>query len=257
MIESLQNTRLCETSVQWQSGKAEPREPRVGGDSTSGRFNPPNKQWPNRFDNAHAQTTLDQRCSISIEDERRTIFKHSTCPNHPKTACSSTASSPAQQLWRRPAEAHRHLQTPRVPRPVQPEHTPDAPCIRRCPRWPALRNRSHRIRRNCLQCLGWILQPHARRQRQTEPAARRLIFDKLLYFHVPSSDVKHPVYPDFANWAFPHDNLPPSWPRAPASDDDALDTDELRAPPSSSTLTAAVLRRDKVCVISGQRDCVE
>jgi len=84
-----------------------------------------------------------------------------------------------------------------------------------------------------------------------------LIFDKVLYFHVPSSDAKYPVYPDFANWAFPHDDLPPSWPRAPASDDDALDTDELRAPPSSSTLTAAVLRRDKTCVISGQRDCVE
>ncbi|KEQ57882.1 uncharacterized protein M437DRAFT_29481, partial [Aureobasidium melanogenum CBS 110374] len=83
-----------------------------------------------------------------------------------------------------------------------------------------------------------------------------LIFDKVLYFHVPSSDVKYPVYPDFANWAFPHDDLPPSWPRAP-SDDDALDTDVLRAPPSSSTLTAAVLRRDKACVISGQRDCVE
>ncbi|THW85534.1 hypothetical protein D6D17_09181 [Aureobasidium pullulans] len=84
-----------------------------------------------------------------------------------------------------------------------------------------------------------------------------LILDKVLYFHVPSSDAKYPVYPDFANWAFPHDDLPPSWPRAPASDDDASDTDELRAPPSSSTLTAAVLRRDKTCVISGQRDCVE
>ncbi|THY38487.1 hypothetical protein D6C98_10355 [Aureobasidium pullulans] len=76
-----------------------------------------------------------------------------------------------------------------------------------------------------------------------------LILDKVLYFHVPSSDAKYP--------AFPYDDLPPSWPRAPASDDDALDTDELRAPPSSSTLTAAVLRRDKTCVISGQRDCVE
>jgi hypothetical protein len=84
-----------------------------------------------------------------------------------------------------------------------------------------------------------------------------LIFDKVLYFHVPSGDAKYPVYPDFANWAFPHGDLPPSWPRAPASDDDTLDTAELRAPPSSSTLTAAVLRRDKACVISGQRDCVE
>ena len=88
-----------------------------------------------------------------------------------------------------------------------------------------------------------------------------LIFDKVLYFHVPSSDAKYPVYPDFANWAFPHDNLPPNWPRAPAfNNDDALadaGADELRAPPSSSTLTAAVLRRDKACVISGQRDCVE
>ncbi|KAG9659992.1 hypothetical protein KCU76_g19642, partial [Aureobasidium melanogenum] len=84
-----------------------------------------------------------------------------------------------------------------------------------------------------------------------------LIFDKVLYFHVPSGDAKYLVYPDFANWAFPHGDLPPSWPRAPASYDDTLDTDELRAPPSSSTLTAAVLRRDKACVISDQRDCVE
>ncbi|THY15396.1 hypothetical protein D6D01_07908 [Aureobasidium pullulans] len=69
-----------------------------------------------------------------------------------------------------------------------------------------------------------------------------LILDKVLYFYVPSSDAKYPMYPDFANWAFPHDDLPPSWPRAPASDDDALDTNELRAPPSSSTLTAALVR---------------
>ncbi|CAD0046472.1 unnamed protein product [Aureobasidium pullulans] len=26
-----------------------------------------------------------------------------------------------------------------------------------------------------------------------------LILDKVLYFHVPSSDAKYPVYPDFAN----------------------------------------------------------
>jgi hypothetical protein len=90
-----------------------------------------------------------------------------------------------------------------------------------------------------------------------------LIFDKVLYFHVPSSGAKYPVYPDFANWAFPHDNLPPNWPRAPASDDDdalagaGAGADELRAPPSSSTLTAAILRRDKACVISGQTDCAE
>jgi hypothetical protein len=57
-----------------------------------------------------------------------------------------------------------------------------------------------------------------------------LIFDKVLYFHVRWSDAKHPVYLDFAKWAFPHDDLPSSWPRAPASDEDALDTDELRAP---------------------------
>ncbi|TKA59822.1 hypothetical protein B0A49_14042 [Cryomyces minteri] len=82
-----------------------------------------------------------------------------------------------------------------------------------------------------------------------------LLVDRILYFHVPTDTGKYPVYPNFDNWAFPHDNLPPQWPSAVQSE--GAGVDELVAPPSSSTLTAAVLRRDKACLISKQRDCVE
>ncbi|GAB7354924.1 hypothetical protein MBLNU459_g5549t1 [Dothideomycetes sp. NU459] len=82
-----------------------------------------------------------------------------------------------------------------------------------------------------------------------------LLVDRVLYFHVPSSTGRYPIYPDFDNWAFPHDNLPPHWPSAVRSEDGP--TDQLGAPPSSSTLTAAVLRRDKACIVSKLRDGVE
>ncbi|KAJ9633805.1 hypothetical protein H2199_009218 [Coniosporium tulheliwenetii] len=82
-----------------------------------------------------------------------------------------------------------------------------------------------------------------------------LLLDRVFYFHVPTGTGKYPVYPNFDNWAFPHDDLPPHWPSAVRSEGEGVD--ELGAPPSSSTLTAAVLRRDKACVISKQGDCVE
>lgn len=82
-----------------------------------------------------------------------------------------------------------------------------------------------------------------------------LLLDRVLYFHVPTGTGKYPVYPNFDNWAFPHDDLPPHWP--PEMGSEREEVEELGAPPSVSTLTAAVLRRDKACVISKQRDCVE
>ncbi|KAK4977389.1 hypothetical protein LTR66_010734 [Elasticomyces elasticus] len=82
-----------------------------------------------------------------------------------------------------------------------------------------------------------------------------LLVDRVLYYHVPADTGKYPVYPNFDNWAFPHDDLPPQWPSAVRSEGDGDDV--TGAPPSSSTLTAAVLRRDKACVISKQGDCVE
>ncbi|KAK5015469.1 hypothetical protein LTR60_002859 [Cryomyces antarcticus] len=82
-----------------------------------------------------------------------------------------------------------------------------------------------------------------------------LLVDRVLYFHVPTDIDKYPVYPNFDNWAFPHDDLPPQWPSAVRSEGEG--DDDLKAPPSSSTLTAAMLRRDRACIVSKQGDCVE
>lgn len=82
-----------------------------------------------------------------------------------------------------------------------------------------------------------------------------LLTERAYYFHVPTETAKYPVYPSFEHWAFPHDNLPPYWLSAVQPDHES-DID-LAAPPSSSTLTAAVLRRDKSCLVTKQGDCIE
>ncbi|KAK5140167.1 hypothetical protein LTR04_003128, partial [Oleoguttula sp. CCFEE 6159] len=93
-----------------------------------------------------------------------------------------------------------------------------------------------------------------------------LLCGKNYYFHVPrvandspSEDTtyKYPIYPSFEHWAFPHNNLPPTWsPPVQSPGEDSEDNTPF-APPSASNLTTAVLRRDKSCRITNHRDYVE
>lgn len=101
-----------------------------------------------------------------------------------------------------------------------------------------------------------------------------LLSEKSYYFHVPQSSppqappsslqppldhFKYPLCFSFEHWPFPHGNLPPAWSET-TSVGHAISTEENRlvvAPPSSSTLTSAVLDRDGGCLMTGSRDCVE
>jgi hypothetical protein len=84
-----------------------------------------------------------------------------------------------------------------------------------------------------------------------------LLTETEYFFHVPRpadapSEWKYPIYPTFNDWAFPH-TLPPTWPRTERSDSDA----SVDNAPASSSVSSAVLQRDRACVVSADGDGAE
>ncbi|KAK4984655.1 hypothetical protein LTR66_008419 [Elasticomyces elasticus] len=76
------------------------------------------------------------------------------------------------------------------------------------------------------------------------------------YFQIPGQEnTRYPVYPNFAHWAFPHDDLPPNWPDE--LDDDAENSSPPRPPPSASGISQAVQRRDDGCLITHHHDFLQ
>ena len=71
---------------------------------------------------------------------------------------------------------------------------------------------------------------------------------KYYFFHPDIENEVYPIYRSFADWSFPHDNLPAEW-----SDMNAADAENDSAPPSASGLTAFVSARDKCCRVSEKR----
>jgi hypothetical protein len=88
------------------------------------------------------------------------------------------------------------------------------------------------------------------------------------YFHVPrplttpncldSDDnyYRYPIYPSFQHWAFPHRNVPSQWRGFDRNDSDTT-LGGIVNTPSVSSASAAVINRDKSCVISKNRDYIE
>ncbi|KAF1958532.1 hypothetical protein CC80DRAFT_557889 [Byssothecium circinans] len=90
------------------------------------------------------------------------------------------------------------------------------------------------------------------------------------YFHVPRPSTtpsttstappdagdhyKYPVYPSFQHWAFPHRQIPIPW--CGQIESDTL-TGATTNTPSISSVGAAVINRDKSCVVSKYRDYIE
>lgn len=80
--------------------------------------------------------------------------------------------------------------------------------------------------------------------------------EKIYYFQVPTpgSPEPYPICPSFYDWQFPHGDLPPSW--SARSDAFAQREYDNVEPARPSTFSAAVLRRDGRCVMSGYGDGV-
>lgn len=81
-----------------------------------------------------------------------------------------------------------------------------------------------------------------------------LLTGSAYYFHVPTAtgeSYQYSVYPSFEHWAFPHNTFPTAW-RRPASP-----TDSHNVPSVRSNVTAAVLQRDRTCIVTGQIDYME
>jgi hypothetical protein len=88
------------------------------------------------------------------------------------------------------------------------------------------------------------------------------------YFHVPRPEVesigptgddshyKYPIYPSFQHWAFPHRQIPSQWRRVSNDESEAISGGAINTP-SVSSVSAAVINRDKSCVISKNRDYIE
>lgn len=88
------------------------------------------------------------------------------------------------------------------------------------------------------------------------------------YFHVPSPSTasslssfgsggyyKYPIFPSFQHWTFPHDHIPLQW--VGSRDSDVELAPEIFNAPSVSSVSAAVITRDKGCTISKHRDYIE
>ncbi|KAI9764044.1 MAG: hypothetical protein M1840_008920 [Geoglossum simile] len=83
------------------------------------------------------------------------------------------------------------------------------------------------------------------------------------YFHVPDPDessisgssnpvpYRYPIVPTFADWRFPHENLPPDWTELANSQPTTQDV----PPTAQSNVASAVFQRDSSCRISDHRDC--
>ncbi|KAL1970664.1 hypothetical protein VTN77DRAFT_4308 [Rasamsonia byssochlamydoides] len=78
----------------------------------------------------------------------------------------------------------------------------------------------------------------------------------IYFFHVrpPQPDIyRYPIYPCFKDWRYPHDSVPNSWvgswtrTTAPPSIDEA----------ANSSVSLAVIARDKKCCVSGFQDGLE
>ncbi|KAK5016936.1 hypothetical protein BJ546DRAFT_1013128 [Cryomyces antarcticus] len=78
-----------------------------------------------------------------------------------------------------------------------------------------------------------------------------LLTAQIYYFYVPDQD-RYPVYPNFDNWTFPHDNLPPYWTSAVPQT-----RSTPRAFPAPSNVTQLVLDREHGCLITKYEDCVD
>ncbi|KAL9616337.1 MAG: hypothetical protein Q9160_008780 [Pyrenula sp. 1 TL-2023] len=86
------------------------------------------------------------------------------------------------------------------------------------------------------------------------------------YFHVPNFSVgpiasvkndspfRYPIYPSFRHWTFPHRHIPTQWREQNETD---IFGSVTTIPPSVSAVTAAVLHRDKYCIVSKCRDYIE
>lgn len=85
------------------------------------------------------------------------------------------------------------------------------------------------------------------------------------YFHVPRPSMsmssadgcghyKYPVYPSFQHWAFPHRQIPIQW--CSPNESDTV-TGPTMNTPSVSSVSAAIINRDKSCIISKYRDYIE
>jgi hypothetical protein len=74
------------------------------------------------------------------------------------------------------------------------------------------------------------------------------------YFHVGAGSQPHehpyPIVPNFSQWSYPHDRLPPHW--REIVPENASSTMTLALAPSN--LTTALLMRDGSCRLSGCRE---
>jgi hypothetical protein len=87
------------------------------------------------------------------------------------------------------------------------------------------------------------------------------------YYHVPNptpqptgvcQPYKYPIYPSFEHWAFPHGHIHGRWLGVDsAGGNEAAVAMEPSSTPSVSSVTAAVIARDKACLVSKHRDYIE
>lgn len=89
-----------------------------------------------------------------------------------------------------------------------------------------------------------------------------LLMGESYYFHVPlaaqdvEKNIPYPIYPSFQQWSFPHSHLPPAWDgMLQAQRQTAEERNETILTPAASAWSAAVVSRDKECIVTGQRDC--
>lgn len=104
-------------------------------------------------------------------------------------------------------------------------------------------------------CNAW--NGYLSRSRDGSPLSEHeddVLREKTYYFHVPTTDdpEPYPICPSFHDWQFPHGDLPPTWrARVDASrEENHADMEPARP----SAFSAAVLRRDGKCVLSGYSD---
>ncbi|KAG9234572.1 hypothetical protein BJ875DRAFT_509286 [Amylocarpus encephaloides] len=100
-----------------------------------------------------------------------------------------------------------------------------------------------------------------------------VLLDDEYYYHVPNplpatqessgrAYYKHPVYPTFEHWPFPHGIIPARWlggveGREGGEGGEGGETIDPSSTPSVSSVSVAVIARDRACAISKYRDYIE
>jgi hypothetical protein len=80
--------------------------------------------------------------------------------------------------------------------------------------------------------------------------ATSTLCERSYYFHLNAAEDPYPIVPNFRQWKYPHDRLPPHWQQL-AVDTSPASSSVTLAP---SNLTTALLMRDGSCRLSGCRE---